>query len=177
MEHNVSASRSLLHDIRSRYRSVTHLWTAWCIRGRAIRSDPDVGCEGWHDFQFFLAEAEILQRWGRTWRAERAKAEPPLSAEAWRVPDGCAHDPARHDVGRLGGVARAPGTRLPLRLERFPTPPRSQRADPKRKMAERLKAHAWRACVPGRVPWVRIPLSPPSSPGVRRLRAGCACRP
>ena len=28
-------------------------------------------------------------------------------------------------------------------------------------MAERLKARAWRARVPERVPWVRIPLSPP----------------
>jgi hypothetical protein len=28
-------------------------------------------------------------------------------------------------------------------------------------MAEWLKAHAWNACVLARVPWVRIPLSPP----------------
>jgi hypothetical protein len=28
-------------------------------------------------------------------------------------------------------------------------------------MAERLKAHAWKACVRASVPWVRIPLSPP----------------
>jgi hypothetical protein len=31
-------------------------------------------------------------------------------------------------------------------------------------MAERLKARAWRARVPERVPWVRIPLSPPAQP-------------
>ena len=55
------------------------------VYGRAIRSDPDVGYEGWHDCQFFLAEAEILTG------GERAKAEPPLSAEAWRVPDGGRH--------------------------------------------------------------------------------------
>ena len=30
-------------------------------------------------------------------------------------------------------------------------------------MAEWLKAHAWKACVRETVPWVRIPLSPPSS--------------
>ena len=30
-------------------------------------------------------------------------------------------------------------------------------------MAEWLKAHAWKACVRESVPWVRIPLSPPSS--------------
>src|SRR4051794_18385161 len=29
-------------------------------------------------------------------------------------------------------------------------------------MAERLKAHAWKACVRSRVPWVRIPLPPPT---------------
>ena len=28
-------------------------------------------------------------------------------------------------------------------------------------MAERLKAHAWKACVGETLPWVRIPLSPP----------------
>ena len=28
-------------------------------------------------------------------------------------------------------------------------------------MAEWFKAHAWKACVPSQVPWVRIPLSPP----------------
>jgi hypothetical protein len=30
-------------------------------------------------------------------------------------------------------------------------------------MAERLKAHAWKACVRASVPWVRIPLPPPYS--------------
>ena len=28
-------------------------------------------------------------------------------------------------------------------------------------MAERFKAHAWKVCVLSKVPWVRIPLSPP----------------
>ena len=28
-------------------------------------------------------------------------------------------------------------------------------------MAERFKAHAWKVCVLLKVPWVRIPLSPP----------------
>ena len=30
-------------------------------------------------------------------------------------------------------------------------------------MAERFKAQAWKACVLSKVPWVRIPLSPPYS--------------
>ena len=38
-------------------------------------------------------------------------------------------------------------------------------------MAERLKARAWRARVSERVPWVRIPLSPPPSLLLQRLRA------
>ncbi len=29
-------------------------------------------------------------------------------------------------------------------------------------MAEWFKAHAWKVCVPIKVPWVRIPLSPPN---------------
>ena len=29
-------------------------------------------------------------------------------------------------------------------------------------MAERFKAHAWKVCVLSKVPWVRIPLSPPN---------------
>ena len=42
-------------------------------------------------------------------------------------------------------------------------------------MAERLKAHAWKACVRESVPWVRIPLSPPKFPGI--LRAQCRHEP
>src|SRR3954447_18809330 len=38
---------------------------------------------------------------------------------------------------------------------------------PSGEMAEWLKAHAWKACVRETVPWVRIPLSPPS--GSKRL--------
>jgi hypothetical protein len=67
-KHDVSASRSLLHDVRSRYRSVAHLWAAWCIRGRKMQSDPDVHYEGGHDFHLFLTESEILLRWGRNYR-------------------------------------------------------------------------------------------------------------
>ena len=61
-ENKVHASRSSLYDARSRYGSVAHLWAAWCIRERRFQSDPDNGYEFWHDFQFFLAEAEFLTR-------------------------------------------------------------------------------------------------------------------
>jgi len=121
---NASASRSLLHEIRRRYRSVLHLWGAWCIRGREIRSEPDVGYEGWHDFQFFLAEAETLFNWGRSWRPARAKAQPPLSGDAWRVPKGWMPPATQPGWPRTGGV---PGLTLPedvLRGLRGPGRPR-----------------------------------------------------
>jgi hypothetical protein len=122
---DASASRSLLLDIRRRYRSVMHLWAAWCIRGREIRSDPEVGYEGWHDFQFFLAEAETLLAWGRCWRPKRAKAEPPLSADAWRVPEGWKPPTPQPGWPRTGGI---PDLTLPadlLRGLRGPGRPRS----------------------------------------------------
>jgi hypothetical protein len=85
-ENDVPGSRTSIYDARSRYGSVAHLWGAWCIRERRFQSYPDVGYEYWHDFYFFLAEAEFLRQWGRTWRADRDKSEPPLPEEAWRLP-------------------------------------------------------------------------------------------
>jgi hypothetical protein len=102
--HQVSGSRSLLYEARRRYDSVAHLWAAWCIRDRQFRSDPDVGYEGWHDFQFFLAEAEVLRRWGRTWQPDRAKSEPPLPVEGWHVPDGWEPPQRQRDWPRTGGI-------------------------------------------------------------------------
>ena len=96
-ENKVHASRSSLYDARSRYGSVAHLWAAWCIRERRFQSDPDNGYEFWHDFQFFLAEAEILRQWGQSWRADRAKSKPPLPEEAWCVPESW-EPPERQDV-------------------------------------------------------------------------------
>jgi hypothetical protein len=89
-QHRGPGSRASLYAVRRRFGSVAHLWAALCIRERRFQSDPDVGYEGWHDFQFFLTEAEILRWWGRSWRADRAKSEPPLPAETWRVPEGWA---------------------------------------------------------------------------------------
>jgi hypothetical protein len=80
-------SRTAQFDARSRFLSVAHLWGAWSIRKRQFLSDPEVGYDGWADFQSFLAEAEILRRWGRTWRPARAKSEPPLPPDAWQVPE------------------------------------------------------------------------------------------
>src|SRR5580700_6742923 len=45
-------------------------------------------------------------------------------------------------------------------------------------MSERFKEHAWKACVGETQPWVRIPLSPPSSfsPYKTHVLAVCYCR-
>ena len=36
-----------------------------------------------------------------------------------------------------------------------------KRIEKKGEVAEWFKAHAWKVCVLSKVPWVRIPLSPP----------------
>ena len=83
-------SRTGLWNARSQFLSVAHLWAAWSIRGSRFKAQPEAGYDGWLDFQFFLAEAEILRRWGQTFQQPRAKADPPLPADVWRVPDGWA---------------------------------------------------------------------------------------
>jgi hypothetical protein len=85
--HRVPGSRSSFYAARHRFKSVAHLWAAWSIRGRAFQSNLEVGYEGWHDFQFFLAESEILREWGQSWQIKRAKSKPPLPTEVWHVPD------------------------------------------------------------------------------------------
>lgn len=102
-KHELPGSRSSLQDIRRRYGSVAHLWAAWCIRDREFRSDPEVGYEGWHDFQFFLAESEILRHWGQNWRRKESRAVPPLAADVWRVPDDW-EPPVREPNWPLSGV-------------------------------------------------------------------------
>lgn len=95
--HEMSGSRSSLYTSRSLCISVAHLWGAWCIRGRRIDSDPAVGYEAWHDLQYFLAESEILRRWGQSWRSPRPRSEPPLPVDVWRMPQGWA--PPEHRAG------------------------------------------------------------------------------
>jgi hypothetical protein len=84
--HRVTGSRSALWKMRSRFLSVAHLWAVWCLREGRFTPRPEVGYEAWHDFQSFLAEAEILRHWGQSFRQPRAKAQPPLPAEVWQVP-------------------------------------------------------------------------------------------
>jgi hypothetical protein len=102
--HRVPGSRSALYDARRRYGSVAHLWGAWSIRERRFQSDPETGYEAWHDLQFFLAESEILRRWGRSWRPDRVNSEPPLPEEAWHVPDGWAPPERQPGWPQTGGI-------------------------------------------------------------------------
>jgi len=102
--HRVSGARSALYEARRRFDSVAHLWGAWSIRGRRFQHNLSVGYEGAHDFQFFLAEAEMLRRWGRSWRAKRANSRPPLPANAWRVPDGWEPPEHKPTWPRSGGI-------------------------------------------------------------------------
>jgi len=103
-QHGESGSRALLYNIRRDFRSVAHLWAAWVIRGGRFQSNPEVGYQLDHDFQFFLNEAEGLRHWGQTWRPARSKAEPPLPEEVWRVPDGWS--PPTRQPGWPMGVGR-----------------------------------------------------------------------
>jgi len=83
----VSGARSALRQALSKFKTVSHLWGAWSIRGGEFSPQPEVGYDGYADFQSFLAEAEILRTWGRSWRAARDKAEPPLPEDVWQVPE------------------------------------------------------------------------------------------
>jgi hypothetical protein len=88
VEKTVHASaRTTRFNARSAFISVAHLWAAWSIRDGRFMEYPDVGYSGYDDFQSFLAEAESLRDWGQKWRAPRAKSEPVLPPDVWRVPD------------------------------------------------------------------------------------------
>jgi hypothetical protein len=82
----VPASRSSLWKTKTRYISVAALWGAWQIREGRFGSCPEREFDGFDDFQFFLAEAEVLRDFGQRWRPPRAKSVPPLPRDVWRVP-------------------------------------------------------------------------------------------
>ena len=103
----VAGSRSPFYEARRRYLSVAHLWAALCIRERRFSDIPEVGYDGWADFQSFLAEAEILRHWGQTWRPPRAKSEPPLPIIVWQVPADWSppeRQPGWPDTGRVSAL-------------------------------------------------------------------------
>jgi hypothetical protein len=84
---NASGSRSAHWDARRRFLSVAHLWGAWSIREGRFDARPDVGYDGYADFQSFLTEAEILRGWAQTWQPPRSKSKPLLPADVWHVPE------------------------------------------------------------------------------------------
>lgn len=81
-------SRTTLLQSRDRFRSVAHLWGAWSIREGQFVQNPEVGYDGYADYQSFLTEAEILRDFGQRWLPQRAKARSPLPEDVWHVPDG-----------------------------------------------------------------------------------------
>jgi hypothetical protein len=101
---NASGSRSAYWDVRRRFLSVAHLWGAWSIRGGMFGAHPDVGYDGYADLQSFLTEAEILCRWGQTWRPPRKNNKPLLPAGVWHVPENWeppVRQPGWPDTGKL----------------------------------------------------------------------------
>jgi hypothetical protein len=79
-------ARTDLWKAKHRFLSAAHLWGAWSIREGRFERRPEVGYDWYADFQAFLTEAEILREWGQTWQPSRAKSEPPLPPDLWRVP-------------------------------------------------------------------------------------------
>jgi hypothetical protein len=82
-----SGARTSLYEARRRFWSVAHLWGAWSIREGRFVHYPKVGYDGVADFKSFLAEAEILRRWGQAWQPLRRNSEPALPQYVWRVPE------------------------------------------------------------------------------------------
>jgi hypothetical protein len=105
VRNKAKGSRAELWDAKRRFVSVAHLWGAWCIREGRFGEQPEVGYNGFDDFQSFLAEAEILRDWGQSWCPARAKSSPLLPLDAWRVPDGWA-PPIRRTGWPKTGVIR-----------------------------------------------------------------------
>jgi hypothetical protein len=84
---NASGSRSAQWKARRQFLSVAHLWAAWSIREGRFEARPELGYHAHDDFQSFLTEAEILRRWGQTWRPPRKGSKPLLPPDVWQVPE------------------------------------------------------------------------------------------
>ena len=100
----MSGARTALSEAKRRFLTVAHLWGAWSIREGKFKQHPEVGYDGYADFQSFLTEAEILRDWGQNWRARRAKSKPPLPGDIWRVPEDWQPPPRQSGWPRTGGI-------------------------------------------------------------------------
>jgi hypothetical protein len=78
-------SRSAYWAARRRYLSIAHLWAAWCIREARFETRPEIGYDGYAVFNSFLAESEIIRRWGQAYRSSRKSSIPILPPELWYV--------------------------------------------------------------------------------------------
>jgi hypothetical protein len=107
------SSRSSYWEARRRFVSVAHLWGAWSIREGNFQTRPDVGYDGYADFQSFLTEAEILRRWGQSWRQPRVGSKPPLPSDLWCVPENW--EPPKRETG-WPETGMIPRLALPARL-------------------------------------------------------------
>jgi hypothetical protein len=83
----LKGSRTHQWYCRKRFLRVAHLWGAWCLRAGRFVTALEVGYHGYHEFESFLMESEILRDFGQTWRPRRAKGKSPLPPELWRVSD------------------------------------------------------------------------------------------
>lgn len=142
----VSGSRASIMKAKSDFHTVAHLWAAYEIRReneffrgfqRPFRGDPEISYRDIDDFQSFLAEAEILRKWGRTWQRKAAKSEPPLPKDAWRVPDGW--QPLERQPGwpLTGVIPDISVDQADLdRLHQSARPPRRPRKSPKNNLSK-----------------------------------------
>ena len=78
-------SRSVYWAARRRYLAVAHLWAAWCIREGRFGTRPEIGYDGYAEFNSFLAESEIIRRWGQAYLSSRKSSVPILPSELWYV--------------------------------------------------------------------------------------------
>jgi len=78
-----------------------------------VAKAPDVGYDEYADLQFFLAEAEMLRRWGQTWLPPRTNSKPLLPPDVWQVPENWEPPKRRPNWPQTGGL---PDLTLPEHL-------------------------------------------------------------
>jgi hypothetical protein len=103
-------SRTDVFEAKRRFFSVAHLWGAWSIREGRFEPQPDIGYDGYEDFQSFLTEAEIIRQWAHTWRSMRARSSPLFPADMWIPPESW-KPPVRN--GNWPNTGRIPALALP----------------------------------------------------------------
>jgi hypothetical protein len=100
-------SNTMQWGARHRCLSVAHLWAAWCIRGGKFETRPELGYDGYADFQSFLTESEIIRHWAQSWLPARENSKPLLPPDLWHVGEDW-HPPRREsgwpNTGQIPGL-------------------------------------------------------------------------